>query len=122
MESSDAMKIIQALAEGVDPTTGEVFPEDSPYNDPRVIRALFQALKALERFKERERRAGELPSNAGKPWGDEEEQLLMKEFDAHVPLPEIAAKHQRTQGSIASRLVRLGKIRERSDVYNRPYP
>lgn len=119
MEISEAVKIVQALAEGVDPTTGEVFRENSPYNDPRVIRALFQALQAMKRVDERNRRAKNLPGNSGKPWGDEEDRLLIKEFDGHVPLPEIAAKHQRTQGGIASRLVRLGKIPEHSDVYNR---
>ena len=122
MEISDALKIVQALAEGIDPTTGEVFPEGSPYNDPRVIRALFQALQAMERAKEKERRARELPGNTGKPWSDEEDRLLIQEFDAHVAIPEIAAKHHRTQGGISARLVRLGKIRDRSDVYNRNYP
>jgi hypothetical protein len=32
METSAAIKIIQALAEGVDPTTGEILPADSPHN------------------------------------------------------------------------------------------
>ena len=122
MEISDALKIVQALAEGIDPTTGEFFPEGSPYNDPRVIRALFQALQAMERAKERERRAEKVASNAGKPWSDEEDRALIEQFDGHVPLRDIAVKHQRTQGSIASRLVRLGKIQERSDVYNRSAP
>ncbi|MBI4442227.1 MAG: hypothetical protein HY649_02495 [Acidobacteria bacterium] len=120
METSEVMKIIQALAEGVDPTTGEVFPVTSPYNDPKVIRALFQSLKALERVKERERRERTLPGNAGKPWSEDEDRLLIKAFDSGVPFREIAAKHQRTEGAIVSRLVRLGKIRERSDVYDRP--
>lgn len=120
METSDAIKILQALAEGIDPTTGEIFPSDSPYNDPRIIRAVFQALKALERVKDRERREKTLPGNAGKPWTEEEDRVLITAFDRRLPIGEIAEKHQRTQGGIAARLVRLGKISERSDIYNRP--
>ena len=102
------MKVIQALAEGVDPTTGELFPTDSPYNDPRVIRALFQAARALERVKDRERRESALPGSAGKPWSEEEDRLLIQEFDSGERIREIAAKHQRTEGGIASRLGRRG--------------
>ncbi len=119
MESSEAIKIIQALANGIDPVTGEVFPEEISYNHPTVIRALFQALKALERLSERERRERTLPNNAGKPWSKDEDKLLVEAFDSGVPLSQIAAKHDRTEGGIASRLVRLGKIRERQEVYDR---
>ena len=43
MDISEARAIIKTLAKGVDPFTGEVFAEDSPYNHPQVIRALFAA-------------------------------------------------------------------------------
>jgi len=118
METSEVIKIIEALAKGIDPVTGEVFPDESPYNHPRVIRALFQALKALERVSERERRERNLPSNAGKPWSPDEDRLLVEAFDSRIPLRQIAAKHDRTEGGIASRLVRLGKIRERQEAYD----
>ena len=41
MEIREAQSIVKNLAEGVDPNTGEVFAPDSPYNEPRIIRALF---------------------------------------------------------------------------------
>jgi hypothetical protein len=37
-------------ANGINPITGEILPDASPYNDPAVIRALFEALRALEKL------------------------------------------------------------------------
>jgi len=42
MESQRAKEIIQLLADGVNPITGEEFPPDSPYNNPEIIRAFLQ--------------------------------------------------------------------------------
>ncbi len=67
MKTIDTMHIIQALANGTDPVTGEVFPDASPYNHPKIIRALFQTLKALEQLQEREQRQKSLPGKAGEP-------------------------------------------------------
>lgn len=50
MEASRAVVILQCLAGGVDPNTDEVYSEDSPYQKPQTIRALFLAVKALERY------------------------------------------------------------------------
>src|SRR5689334_268643 len=47
MERKDATKILQSLADGVDPTTGEPFPASSPYQRADVVRALFAAVRAL---------------------------------------------------------------------------
>lgn len=66
VETAEAMRIIKALANGADAVTGELLPESSPYNNPQVIRTLFQALKALERLNEREKRQRTLPPNAGR--------------------------------------------------------
>jgi hypothetical protein len=48
MEDARALAIVSALANGVDPLTGEVFAVDSPYQSPDVIRALYSAARALE--------------------------------------------------------------------------
>lgn len=110
METNETAKIIQALANGMDPITGEVFPESSPYNHPKVIRALFQTLKALERSRGLDKR--ERPSNAGKPWDEKQDRDLLKDFDAGTPTSEIATKHGRTEYAITARLVKLGKLSE----------
>jgi len=112
METNETIEIIQALANGADPMTGEVFPESSPYNHPKVIRALFQTLKALEKYRGREDRERNLPGNAGKPWDEKEDRDLIKDFDARTATKEIAAKHGRTEYAITARLVKLGKLSE----------
>ena len=48
METQAARQIIDTLAQGVHPVTGEVMPDDSRYNAPPVIRALVAASRALE--------------------------------------------------------------------------
>ena len=39
MELQIARQIIDTLAQGIHPVTGEAMPDDSPYNAPPVIRA-----------------------------------------------------------------------------------
>jgi len=43
MELDRAKEIIKALADGVDPYTGERFPADSPYQQADTVRALADA-------------------------------------------------------------------------------
>ena len=127
IEAVDAMVVIETLANGIDPTTGEVLPEGSPYSHPAVIRALFTSLRAMEclrrggdrrarRRRKREERVQDLPENAGSPWSAEEDQRLLVAFDDGASLQTIAATHRRSDGAIAARLVRLGRISERSQA------
>lgn len=48
MEANRAIDIISALAEGIDPTTGEILPEDSVCNKGEVVRALYAILNACK--------------------------------------------------------------------------
>ena len=48
MELDAARTIIDTLAQGIHPVSGEVMPDDSPYNAPPVIRALFAVSQALK--------------------------------------------------------------------------
>ena len=48
MELNQSRRIVNTLAQGIHPTTGEVFPSESPYNDPEVIRALFSVLESIK--------------------------------------------------------------------------
>ena len=43
MEREQALRILNALANGVHPATGEVFAADSAYQHPDTVRALFEA-------------------------------------------------------------------------------
>ena len=47
MEKADALKILQQLADGIDPQTSQPVRADSPYQHPDTVRALFVALRAL---------------------------------------------------------------------------
>ena len=65
MSPLEAKKIIESLADGIDPVTGEILPEQSAINSPQVVRALFVAAKALHRPVTRKQRDSSLPDNAG---------------------------------------------------------
>ena len=110
MQLDAALPIVRALADGVNPVTGEAYPEHSPYAEPRALRALYSAVDLMQRRVERERRRERLPANFGKPWTQAEDQDLVAEFESQVPMPELARRHARTQSSIRLRLEKLGKI------------
>ncbi len=124
-------EIIQALADGIDPYTGEQFPPDSPYQRADTVRALYTILEAAEGHKSRRSPVGPRQIDPDKPmaggkWTEEEEQRLRDAYAAHKPLKEIATDHGRTPGAISSRLVRLGLIADtpanRSGQGNSPDP
>jgi hypothetical protein len=117
MSPLEAKRIVEALASGIDPETGDVLPAQSTFNSPQVIRALFVAGKALDSAAKRAERDNSLPGNAGRSWSDEEDKELLALFDSGAPVKSIAAEHGRTQGAIAARLVRLGRIKDRAEVY-----
>lgn len=110
MDTTSSLEIIRALANGVDPHTGEELSADSPYQHPQTIRALFAAIRALELLKKADARQQRLPDNAGKAWTDEEDQRLISGFDSGKTAKQLAEEHQRTEGSIRSRLIKHGKI------------
>lgn len=108
--------ILTALAEGVDPATGEVFPDNCPYHSPEIVRALYGAIRVLENGAARRperpvpRPRDGTPTNAGKPWSAEEDRQLLVEFDAGKSLKECAVLHQRTYAGIEARLEKLGRL------------
>ena len=110
MQLQSALPIVRALADGINPLTGETFNDESPYSEPRTLRALFSAVELMEREVEREKRRERLPANFGKPWSEGEDRTLIAEFDAGITIPDMARKHARTHSSIRLRLEKLGKI------------
>lgn len=110
MQLEAALLIIRALADGVNPITGETYPETSPYAEPRTLRALFAARDLMQREVERENRKKRQPANFGKPWTPEEDAQLIESFDNSMPFTYLANAHQRTQSSVRLRLEKLGKI------------
>jgi hypothetical protein len=47
---------------------------------------------------------------AGKPWDGEEDESLVADFESGTAIAELAQMHQRTEGAIRSRLLKLGKL------------
>jgi len=110
METLEALGVIEVLADGVNPVTGEVFAEDSPYQNPKVIRALYKAIEALRKTAQSKNRRRNMPERAGLPWEDSESELLVKRFNGGEDISKIAKEHKRTAGAIRSQLLKLGKI------------
>ena len=115
MRPAEAREIVELLAQGIDPETGEVLQDDSAINHPRVVRALFAAAKALELAQSHTARH-ESSANAGTPWREEEDRQLAAAFDEGIPAAQLAKMHQRTAGAIASRLIRIGRVKVNKNV------
>lgn len=114
MDLQRAKELVSILADGVDPLTGEILPEDHVCNQPEMIRALHCVLRALS-----DKRTKPQHENAGKAWTAEDDAALCQMFDAGNDKKEMCAYFKRSVGSLAARLVRLGKIEERAEFRNR---
>ena len=110
MEIERAVEIIESLADGKDPYTGETLSASSVYQQADTVRALYLALDGLSKLKRTKARKENEPPNSGQPWTTEEEQEVLRQFDAKMDVEEIAVKHQRTKGAIWSRLEKLGRV------------
>jgi len=110
METDRTIEILKLLSAGIDPFTGEIFPENSPYQHPDTVRALFKAIDALRRIQSKQVRQGNIPENAGRPWTEEEDSQLIKSYDGGKSIKTLSEEHKRTDGAIRSRLLKLGKI------------
>src|SRR5678809_128961 len=105
MDAAQALTVVRSLANGVDPESGEVFPQESAYQRPQVVRALYEAATALERVERFERRKAQMPAKTGEPWSEDEDRKLLASFDAGRALQELAAAHERTMGAVRARLL-----------------
>lgn len=111
MDIQRALMVIGALADGVDPETGEVLPPSSILQSPNVIRALICLIDCAKQAGERKTEANRKPpTNAGKPWTRDEDDLICSELKRGLNFSQIAQTHGRTRGAIVSRLIRLGQI------------
>lgn len=129
MEQSNGMetniRILEGLANGVNPLTGELLPTEAPYNSPEVIRALFCVLEHFKNPKKRlprikksleqkraENLANGLPENAGLPWSEDHRVELCNTFKDGVKISTLAQQFGRTKASIAAELKKQGLIEE----------
>lgn len=102
MEREQALKILNALANGVHPATGEQFAADSPYQHPDTVRALYESIRAMQ--------GAQAPGTIPNRWTTEEEEKLASDFDAGKSVDEIVRGHSRSRAAIEARLVKLGRL------------
>jgi|SRR5688572_495402 len=105
MQIEQVISILDSVASGIDPRTGETIPHDL-FQAPDVIPAFATAASLLRTGAARRPR----PQAAGARWTGEEDARLATEFDGGTSVAEIARLHGRTTGAINSRLVKLGKV------------
>ena len=110
METSHAAELLRALADGVDPVTGEVLPPHSPLQHPYLVRALFAGAEALKGLEQKQARAKVQPERAGIAWTEREDAELIAQFDAGASMSDLAQRHRRTRGAVRARLMRHGKV------------
>lgn len=127
MDIAKAAAVLQDLATGTDPITGETLPPNSLYNNPDGIRALFVCIQYIKNPRKPkgegkmsidERQANNLdrglPNNAGLPWTDDLRRKLASDFGAGYSFADLADKFERTKGEIVPELTKQGLI---SDKY-----
>ena len=107
MEIQEAIKVIRALADGVNPDTRELLKDDSVYRNPQAVMALNRALAAMVTEQQRELKK---PAAAGRYWSRSEDKQVCEELQKGMNFDEIAKTHNRSVGSIIVRLVKLGKV------------
>lgn len=122
MDINKAVGVLEALGNGVNPTTGEILPDEALYNSPEIIRALLCCTHFIKNPPRKARRTPEqkraenlakgLPANAGMPWTDDLRLELATGFASGNPVNELADKFERTRGSIVAELQRQGLVNE----------
>jgi predicted transglutaminase-like cysteine proteinase len=114
METEEALQIVNVLMKGVNPDTASTLPNRSPYNSPRVLRALFTLVNLVNQQANKEA----LFENVGKSWGKEDDIELTRLFEMHgEDFDAIAKKLKRTNKGIAFRLQTINLISEAQNPY-----
>ena len=114
IDAATASHILDSMAAGVDPATGEELPHSVILQKADVLRALVAGSAALKIVDKRDKRRAHIPKNNGKPWTAEEDNLLAQRHGAGETPEQLAAKHGRTLRAIEVRLEGNGLL-ARSD-------
>jgi hypothetical protein len=115
MERHEVITVLESLANGVDPQTGDRIPIDA-FHTGQTVRALFAATTILKATDTPEppwqatRKRTTTLTAAGTAWSAEEDARLGQEFDGGMTVSQIALQHGRTSGGITARLVKIGRI------------
>ena len=107
MELERAKQMLYALADGINPVTGEVLSGDDSCNQVEVVRALHAVLRATETAG-RKKRDSHVPEHAGEPWKPADDEALRHMYEAGATIREIATCFGRTDLAVRSRLLKIG--------------
>ncbi len=120
MDTPQILNIIKSLANGIDPTSGELYALGSPYNHPTITSALFGCLSlvnnppkktkwTLEKRQDDNLQKG-YPRNSNTPWTEALKIDLAEQFNAAISTNELAVRFERTHGAILAQLKQQGLI------------
>lgn len=87
MDIKKAKDILSALAEGIDPTTGEVLPDDSVCNKAEVVRALYAVLAVCSPIEQTKKAIAKEPRNYDETLYERLKALRNKIAEEHGLLP-----------------------------------
>ena len=87
MDISRAKELLEVLADGVNPLTGEVLSPEDSCNQAEIVRALHTVLRSLQVQPVKLKKPH--PENAGKPWTKEDETLLIELYQSGIPKKDI---------------------------------
>lgn len=110
MDRIEVVRRLRAWSLGIDAASGEPLARAQSLCDTEVHATLAAALGLLEASDAAGTAAAPRPRNAGRPWSDDDDARLLAGFDAGSGVPELAARLERTRGSIVARLVKHGRI------------
>lgn len=122
MEILKALAMVEAVANGTNPLTGEAIPGNSHFNSPEIIRALFTCVQHIKHPPPKSRKTLEerqsenlgkgLPRNAGLPWTKELKEQLADAFKSGERPSGLAKKFERTKYAIVLQLQNQGLVSE----------
>lgn len=98
MELTKTIQIIHALADGMNPQTGEVFPDNSPYQHPETIRALFAALSTLDAHRDKPSRPTRNKNNSSPSIEDEKIELTPQQEAIYEQLKQWRSRKAHEEG------------------------
>lgn len=112
MDKNKTIEVLEVLANGVDPVTGEVSVSNNPCQHPEVIRALFNAITLLKSLVIKNDKPQ--PANKGALWSKEEDEKVISAFKNNVSVSQLAKEHKRSRTAIEARLFKLGLLQLKS--------
>jgi hypothetical protein len=111
-------KILQEMALGNDPFSGQPLPPDHILHRPEVIRALMVATAAITQPRKAKQSASG-PQRAGTSWTDTDDSKLREMFERGESISALSLSFQRTGGAIKARLVKLGLVDDLQAILER---